>query len=104
MAWFTHFFRPPHGVEPAGRDPEPLAEALQVGVSDFVDCALRGGVLDGGEGGLMGLKLYTTSEQFVVVSNQRLCESYLSIKQARQFDFVAVAQDSRLCPEIVYNL
>lgn len=48
----THLFCPPDAVEPALRDPEPLAEALQVRVSDFVDCALRGGVLDGGEGGL----------------------------------------------------
>ena len=100
MTWFTHLFRPPHAVEPAGWDPEPLAEALQVGVSDFVDCALRGGVLDGGEGGLGVLNCIYSFWTDVA----RLRESYLSIEQARQFDFVAVAQDSRLCPEIVDNL
>ena len=51
-----HLFRPSHAVERARRDPEPLAEALQVRVSDLVDCALRGGVLDGGEGGLKSRK------------------------------------------------
>ena len=47
-----HLFRPPNAVKSARRDSEPLAKALQVGISDLVDCALRGGVLDGGEGGL----------------------------------------------------
>ena len=47
-----HLFSPPNAVKTARRDPEPLAEALKVGVSDLVDCALRGGVLYSGEGGL----------------------------------------------------
>ena len=52
MMMIIHLFRPPNAVKSARRDSEPLAKALQVGISDLVDCALRGGVLYCGEGGL----------------------------------------------------